>query len=75
MEWREILETDIDTLAELIKSSSSTQSIVGGMVDVVDMQDYAFIGEGEWRLNPFRDSKANYSFADTYENNSFIQED
>lgn len=73
---RKLFETDIDTLAELIKSSSSTQSIVGGTVNVVDMQDYAFIGEGEWRLNPIRDSNANYSIVESVDKyNSFIQDD
>jgi len=43
------MESDIDKLCSFIDRSSTTQSIVGGMVEIVEMQDFAFMGT--WRYN------------------------
>ena len=42
----------MEKLAGLIESVSSTNSIVGGMVQVVDPYDYAYIGK--WRYDQRR---------------------
>ena len=47
---RSIVESDLDKLCDFIETSASTRTIVGGMVEVVDMQDFAFMGT--WRYNP-----------------------
>ncbi len=48
-EQRSLMNNDLDKLCSFIETASSTQSIVGGMVEVVDMQDFAFMGT--WRYN------------------------
>ncbi len=50
---RSLMESDLDKLSSFIERASSTQSIVGGMVEVLEMQDFAFMGT--WRYNPRRD--------------------
>ena len=49
---RSLVEQDIDNLQALISTTYSDHSIIGGMVQVVDVQDYAFIGQ--WRFNQRR---------------------
>ena len=46
---RSFVEQDIHNLQEFISTAYSDQSFIGGMVQVVDVQDYAFIGQ--WRFN------------------------
>lgn len=53
---RSIIEQDLDQLAALIKSATQTQSIVSGMAEVVEIDDYAFMGQ--WRYNAERSSMA-----------------
>jgi len=43
------MDEDLEKLNSLIKSAKSTRSIAGGMVDVVDSQDLAFLGT--WNYN------------------------
>jgi len=47
---RSLMDSDLDKLSSFIDTASSTRTIVGGMVEVVDMQDFAFMGN--WRYNP-----------------------
>ncbi len=49
---RSLMEQDIDNLTKFISSTLSNDSIIGGMVQVVDVQDYAFVGQ--WRFNQQR---------------------
>ena len=41
---RSLVEQDIDNLQAFISSTYSNKSIIGGMVQVADFQDYAFVG-------------------------------
>ena len=52
VDQRSLVEQDIDNLQAFISSTYSNGSIVGGLVQVVDVQDYAFIGQ--WRFNQRR---------------------
>ncbi len=45
-----LMDSDLVKLSSFIDTASSTRTIVGGMVEVVDMQDFAFMGN--WRYNP-----------------------
>ena len=38
------MESDLDKLSSFIENALSTQSIVGSMVEVMDVSDYAFVG-------------------------------
>ncbi len=49
---RSLVEKDIDYLQTFISSTHSRESIICSMVQVVDVQDYAFIGQ--WRFNQRR---------------------
>ena len=49
---RSLMEKDIENLQEFISRTYSIDSVVGGMVQVVDVQDYAFVGQ--WRFNQRR---------------------
>lgn len=49
---RSIVEQDLDELTEFIDRASSTKYIVGAMVQVVDVYDYAFMGT--WRYDQAR---------------------
>ena len=66
---RSLMESDLDKLSLFIQSVSFTQSIVGGMVQVVVMQDFAFIGR--WRYNP---RKQNDTKESSYETEKAIDE-
>jgi hypothetical protein len=44
------MNKDLDSLSSFIETAASTRTIVGGMVKVVEMSDYAFVGR--WRFNP-----------------------
>ena len=46
---RSLVEQDIENLQAFISSTHSRESIIGGLVQVVDVQDYAYIGQ--WRFN------------------------
>ena len=50
---RSLMDSDLEKLSSFIDLASSTRTIVGGMVEVVNMQDFAFMGT--WRYNPKRD--------------------
>jgi hypothetical protein len=56
---RSLVEQDIDNLQAFISTAYSNESIIGGIVQVVDVKDYAFIGE--WRFNQRRLSDDNQS--------------
>ena len=43
------MESNFDELSAFIGRVSTTQKIVGGMVEILDMQDYAFMDR--WRYN------------------------
>ena len=47
---RSLMDSNLDKLSSFIDTASLTMTIVGGMVEVVDMQDFAFMGN--WRYNP-----------------------
>jgi hypothetical protein len=47
-EQRADVKRDLNQLAKLIENSSSDSSIVSGMVQVVEVNDYAYIGK--WRF-------------------------
>ncbi len=60
---RSLMESDLEKLSSFIQSVSTTKSIVGGMVHVVNMQDIAF--SGRWRYNPRQDNDYDESSDDT----------
>jgi len=47
---RSLMEADLDKLCSFIETVSSTRTIVGCMVEVVEMQNFAFTGI--WRYSP-----------------------
>ena len=49
---RSLVDIEIDNLQALITTAHTDQSIIGSFVKVVDVQDYAFIGQ--WRFNQRR---------------------
>ena len=54
---RSLMESDLDKLSSFIESVSFTHSIVGGMVQVVDMQDFAFMGRWKYNLRQQNDNE------------------
>ena len=53
---RSLVDLDINSLQELISTAYSNESIIGGMVQVYDIQDLAF--SGKWRYNQRRLSES-----------------
>jgi hypothetical protein len=53
---RSLVDLDINSLQELISTAYSNESIIGGMVQVYDIQDLAF--SGKWIYNQRRLSES-----------------
>ena len=51
-EQRRDVKHDLKQLDELIESVSSSSSIVSGMVKVVDVHDYAYMGKWRYDVEP-----------------------
>ena len=71
LEQRQDVQSDLTDLAMLIETAASTRNIVGGMVQVIDTYDYAFIGKFSFRRAKLVDTseilQTSVDFQDSFE--------